>query len=74
MTTLFSNQKSKNFGSVFGYLNLRENLKLFHLQQFTFSHKSLVVAMLITPTPPPPPPTLPPSNVTVRKEVILIAA
>ena len=54
MTTLFSNQKSKNFGSVFGYLNLRENLKLFHLQQFTFSHKSLVVAMLITPTPPPP--------------------
>lgn len=73
MTTLFSNQKSKNFGSVFGYLNLRENLKLFHLQQFTFSHKSLVVAMLITPTPPPPP-TLPPSNVTVRKEVILIAA
>ena len=26
MTTLFSNQKSKNFGSVFGYLNLRENL------------------------------------------------
>ena len=72
MTTLFSNQKSKNFESVFGYLNLRENLKLFHLQQFTFSHKSLVVAMLITPTPPPP--TLPPSNITVRKEVILIAA
>lgn len=72
MTTLFSNQKSKNFGSVFGYLNLRENLKLFHLQQFTFSHKSLVVAMLITPTPPPH--TLPPSNITVRKEVILIAA
>ena len=71
MTTLFSNQKSKNFGSVFGYLNLRENLKLFHLQQFTFSHKSLVVAMLITPTPPP---TLPPSNITVRKEVILIVA
>ena len=68
MTTLFSNQKSKNFGSVFGYLNLRENLKLFHLQQFTFSHKSFVVAMLITPTPPPP------SNITVRKEVILIAA
>ena len=73
MTTLFSNQKSKNFGSVFGYLNLRENLKLFHLQQFTFSHKSLVVAMLITPTLPPPQ-TPPPSNVTVRKEVILIAA
>lgn len=72
MTTLFSNQKSKNFGSVFGYLNLRENLKLFHLQQFTFSHKSLVVAMLITP--PPPPPHTPPSNITVRKEVILIAA
>ena len=64
MTTLFSNQKSKNFGSVFGYLNLRENLKLFHLQQFTFSHKSN----------PPLPPTLPPSNVTVRKEVILIVA
>ena len=59
MTTLFSNQKSKNFGSVFGYLNLRENLKLFHLQQFTFSHKSLVVSMLITPTPPPPPHTPP---------------
>lgn len=58
MTTLFSNQKSKNFGSVFGYLNLRENLKLFHLQQFTFSHKSLVVAMLITPTPPPHTPPL----------------
>lgn len=73
MTTLFSSQKSKNFGGVFGYLNLRENLKLFHLQQFTFSHKSLVVAMLITPTPPPPP-NSPPSNVTVRKEVILIAA
>lgn len=54
MTTLFSSQKSKNFGGVFGYLNLRENLKLFHLQQFTFSHKSLVVAMLITPTLPPP--------------------
>ena len=71
MTTLFSNQKSKNFGSVFGYLNLRENLKLFHLQQFTFSHKSLVVAMLITPTPPP---HSPPSNITVREEVILIAA
>lgn len=72
MTTLFSSQKSKNFGGVFGYLNLRENLKLFHLQQFTFSHKSLVVAMLITPTLPPKLP--PPSNVTVRKEVILIAA
>lgn len=54
MTTLFSSQKSKNLGGVFGYLNLRENLKLFHLQQFTFSHKSLVVAMLITPTLPPP--------------------
>lgn len=54
MTTLFSSQKSKNFGGVFGYLNLRENLKLFHLQQFTFSHESLVVAMLITPTLPPP--------------------
>lgn len=73
MTTLFSSQKSKNFGGVFGYLNLRENLKLFHLQQFTFSLKSLVVAMLITPTLPPPP-NSPPSNVTVRKEVILIAA
>lgn len=73
MTTLFSSQKSKNFGGVFGYLNLRENLKLFHLQQFTFSHKSLVVAMLITPTLPPPQ-TPPPSYVTVRKEVILIAA